>query len=61
MAAATAIAVSALRPIAIRGGRQMAERMLNPNGPSFQEQLERIRERRKTGGGASGAPDEAGL
>jgi hypothetical protein len=39
----------------------MAERMLDPNGPSFQEQLERIRERRKTGGGDAGAPEDAGL
>jgi len=62
VAAATAIALSALRPIAIRGGRQMAERMLNPNGPSFQEQLERIRERRRTGTKPpTGSPDDAGL
>ncbi|HEX5823895.1 MAG TPA: hypothetical protein VFY18_05475 [Candidatus Limnocylindrales bacterium] len=61
VAAATAIALGALRPIAIRGGRQMAERMLDPNGPSFQEQLEKIRERRRTGGDSAGAPDDAGL
>jgi hypothetical protein len=60
VAAATALALSALRPIAIRTGRQMAERMLDPNGPSFQEQLERIRERRRTGA-APGAPEDAGL
>ena len=60
VAAATAVALSALRPIAIRGGRQMAERMLNPSGPSFQEQLERIRERRRTGA-KPGSPDDAGL
>ena len=60
VAAATAIALSAIRPIAMRGGRQVAERMLNPNGPSFQEQLERIRERRKPGA-KSGPPEDAGL
>jgi hypothetical protein len=59
-AAATALAMSALRPIAIRGGRQMVERMLNPAGPSFQEQLERIRERHRPGA-ESGPPDEGGL
>lgn len=59
-AAITAVALSALRPIAIRSGRQIAERMLDPNGPAFAEQLEKIRERRRSGGG-SGAPEDAGL
>jgi len=59
-AAATALALGVLRPIAIRTGKQMAERLLDPNGPSFQEQLERIRERRRTGG-EPGAPEDAGL
>ena len=64
IAAITAVALSALRPIAMRGGRQLAERMLDPDGPAFAEQLEKIRERRRSGGrsgGGSGAPDEAGL
>ena len=61
VAGVTALALAGLRPIVLRTGRQVAERLLDPNGPSFQEQLERIRERRKTGGGASGPPDEAGL
>jgi hypothetical protein len=66
-AAITGLAVSALRPIALRQGRQMAERMLDPNGPAFAEQLEKIRDRRRAGGpggsssGGSGAPDDAGL
>ena len=59
-AALTAVAVATLRPIAIRRGRQLAERMLDPNAPAFTEQLERIRERRRPGGG-SGTPDDAGL
>jgi hypothetical protein len=69
-AAVTAVALSALRPIAIRGGRQIAERMLDPNGPAFAEQLEKIRSRRsepdsRSGSGAGaatkGAPKDAGL
>jgi hypothetical protein len=64
-AAITGVALSALRPIAMRSGRRLAERMLDPNGPAFAEQLEKIRERRRSGGGGSsggsGAPDDAGL
>jgi hypothetical protein len=60
VAAATSLALGALRPIAIRTGKQMAERMLDPNGPSFQEQLEKIRERHRASGDA-GAPEDAGL
>jgi hypothetical protein len=67
-AAITGVALSALRPIAIRSGRQIAERMLDPNGPAFAEQLQKIRERRRSGGGSgggssggSGAPGDAGL
>jgi hypothetical protein len=59
-AAATALALGALRPIAIRGGRQVAERMLDPNGPAFNEQLEKIRRRRR-GESDPGAPEDAGL
>lgn len=62
-AAITSVALSALRPVAMRGGRQLAERMLDPNGPAFAEQLEKIRERRRSSGGhaGTGAPPEAGL
>jgi hypothetical protein len=64
-AAITGLALTALRPIALRQGRQIAERMLDPNGPAFGEQLDRIRERRRSGRGVSsdgsGAPDDAGL
>jgi hypothetical protein len=66
-AAITGLALTALRPIALRQGRQIAERMLDPNGPGFAEQLEKIRDRRRrdaggagTGAG-SGAPNDAGL
>ena len=65
VAAVTGLAVSALRPVAMRTGKQLAERMLDPNQPAFNEQLERIRQRRR---GASsgdsegpGAPGDAGL
>jgi hypothetical protein len=56
VAAATGLAITALRPIAMRGGRQIAERMLDPNQPAFNEQLAKIRARRQ-----GGAPDDAGL
>jgi hypothetical protein len=59
VAAATGLAITALRPIAMRGGRQLAERMLDPNQPAFNEQLEKIRARRH--GGTPGAPGDAGL
>jgi uncharacterized protein YicC (UPF0701 family) len=59
-AAVTALALGVLRPIAIRTGKQVAERMLDPNATSFQEQLERIRERRKSTA-EPGAPEDAGL
>jgi hypothetical protein len=63
-AAITAVALSAIRPVAIRSGRQIAERMLDPNGPAFAEQLEKIRARHRSGsgsGGSGGAPGDAGL
>ncbi len=62
-AAVTGIAVSALRPIAMRQGRQLAERMLNPDGPGFADQLDKIRARRTPGGSAAsgGGPEDAGL
>jgi len=59
IAAVTGLAITALRPIAMRSGRQIAERMLDPNQPAFDEQLRRIRERRR--GGKPGAPGDAGL
>ena len=68
VAALTTLAVGALRPVVVRGGKQMAERMINPDGPGFAEQLERVRERaeqaaRRDGDKArgAGAPEDAGL
>lgn len=61
VAAATALALGALRPVTIRAGKNLAERMLNPDGPSFEEQLDKVRNRRRAkgeaeeGSGGSGA------
>ena len=63
--ALSALALTALRPIVTKGGRQFAERMLDPDGPAFNEQLAKIRARRA--GSAddastpAGAPKDAGL
>ncbi|HEX5015561.1 MAG TPA: hypothetical protein VFV72_15555 [Candidatus Limnocylindrales bacterium] len=45
-AALTALLLTAVRPAAQRAGKQVAERMLDPSAPGFQEQLEKIRQRR---------------
>lgn len=63
-AAITAVALSAIRPVAIRSGRQIAERMLDPNGPAFAEQIEKIRARRQAPDSPTageGSPKDAGL
>ena len=54
LAAVVALGTTALRPVALRTGRQMVERMLNPDGPSFEDQMERIRNRRRDKTEASG-------
>ena len=64
VAGVTALALGALRPIAIRGGKQLAERMIDPNQASFTEQLEKVRARRAARGVSAkpgGAPEDAGL
>jgi hypothetical protein len=58
LAAAVALGTTALRPVAMRTGRQLVERMLNPNAPSFEEQMARIRNRNKDK--AEGTPDDGG-
>ncbi|MBA2381966.1 MAG: hypothetical protein H0V73_07635 [Chloroflexi bacterium] len=64
-AAVTAIALSAIRPIAMRQGRQIAERMLDPNAPAFNEHLAKIRERPRSAPdpltSGQGAPEDVGL
>lgn len=45
-AALTGLLLAAARPAATRAGKQVAERMLDPNAPDFHEQLRKIRERR---------------
>jgi hypothetical protein len=63
VAGVTALALGALRPIAIRGGKQIAERMLDPNQASFTEQLGKVRARRAGTADTveKGAPKDAGL
>lgn len=59
LAAVVALGTTALRPVALRTGRQLVERMLNPDGPSFEEQMQRIRDRRRDkpeGSGDEGGP-----
>ena len=59
LAAVVALGTTALRPVAMRTGRQLVERMLNPDGPSFEEQMKRLRERRRDkpeGSGNEGGP-----
>jgi hypothetical protein len=59
LAAVVALGTTALRPVAIRTGRQLVERAMNPNAPSFEEQMERIRDRRRDkpeGSGDDGGP-----
>jgi len=58
LAAVVALGTTALRPVAVRTGRQLVERMLNPDGPSFEEQMQRIRDRRRDK--AEGSRDEGG-
>lgn len=61
IATGTALAATALRPGAIRIGKQLAERMMNPDAPSFEEQLGKLRSRRRDaageGSGAGSAAD----
>ena len=54
-AAAAALALGVLRPVTIRAGKSLAERMMNPDAPSFAEELEKIRTRR--GKEEAGEPD----
>jgi hypothetical protein len=58
LAAVVGLGTTALRPVAMRTGRQLVERMLNPDGPSFEEQMRRLRERRRDK--AEGSGDEGG-
>jgi hypothetical protein len=63
--AAGGIVASLLKPVTIRLGRQLAERMLDPDGPSFADGLRRARARNSadgptaTGSSAAGAPPAA--
>jgi hypothetical protein len=63
--ALAALALTALRPVVTRGGKQLAERLLDPDQPAFNEQLAKIRARRAgeagPGSATPGAPKDAGL
>jgi hypothetical protein len=70
-AAATGMLVSLLKPVSIRFGRQLAERLLDPDAPSFAEGLRRARARQAANraaeparasaqGGDGPRPDRAG-
>jgi hypothetical protein len=66
VAAGVALATGVLRPITLRAGKTLAERALDPDGPSFEEQLQRIRSRRSSepppaGEDAGGPRGGAGL
>ena len=56
MAAGIALASQALRPVSIRAGKTLVERMMNPDGPSFEAQLEKLRARRR----GEASDDESG-
>lgn len=60
LAAGLALATTALRPVSVRFGKQLVERMLNPDGPSFEEQLERLRARRRGGADRGDGKDAGG-
>lgn len=54
-AAAGGIVASLLKPVSIRLGRQLAERMLDPDGPSFADGIRRARSRQSGNGSGNGA------
>ena len=58
--AAVAIVGGLLKPVASRVGKQLAERALDPDGPSFAEGMRRARARRN-GTEPPGGPDNAPL
>ena len=58
-AAATGMLVSILKPVSIRFGRQLAERLFDPDAPSFAEGLRRARARQAAGAPASPSRSDA--
>ena len=59
LAAGIALATGVLRPITLRAGKTLAERALDPDRPSFEEQLQKIRSRHSAES-PSGGPEEGG-
>jgi hypothetical protein len=60
VAAGLALGTAALRPVAIRAGRTLVERMTNPDSASFEEQLEKLRSRRRGDGSDDEGTEPAG-
>jgi hypothetical protein len=58
--AAGGIVASLLKPVSIRLGRQLAERMLNPDGPSFADGLRRARARTSADSATAGTHASSG-
>ena len=56
-AAAGGIVASLLKPVSIRLGRQLAERMLDPDGPSFADGIRRARARQSSNGASAPESD----
>ncbi len=59
LAAGVALATGVLRPITLRAGKTLAERALDPDRPSFDEQLQKIRSRHSSEPPSAG-PEEGG-
>jgi hypothetical protein len=58
-AVAAGILAGLMKPAATRAGRELAERLFDPDGPSFREGLQRARARmdRTAAGGSNGSKD----
>ena len=50
----TVLIAAAVRPVALRVGRELAERLFNPDNPGFQEQFAKVRQRQAQSGGSAG-------
>lgn len=59
-AATIAILTAVLRPVGTRAGRQLAERMINPDPAAFEEQLRKVRERSAAARAGRIHPDAGG-
>jgi hypothetical protein len=60
VAAGLALGTAALRPAAIRAGKKLVERMTNPDAASFEDQIEKLRARRRGEGSEDEGTEPAG-